>query len=179
MAIPSAVCQQKYTISAVVKDSSSGETLPGATVLVEGQRIGATTNEAGFFSLTLPEGTYTLQFLFTGFQSKKLVLELNKNIHLDIEIPENISIEQEVIVTSDKSTKNVDRVEMGLVELDIEKIRALPAMMGEVDIMKTIQLLPGIQAGGEGNTGLYVRGGGADQNLVLLDDALIYNTGHL
>lgn len=171
--------QNKVTISGYIKDSLSGETLPGATIILPESQLGTASNHYGFFSITINEGKHAILIQYVGYRSKQLILDINKDIHLNIEIREDIQLEKEVVITSKNSRRNIESPEMGVVEIDIDKVKSLPAIMGEADIMKTIQLLPGVQASGEGNTGMFVRGGGADQNLVLLDEATIYNTGHL
>jgi len=171
--------QQKYTLSGYVKDSMNGESLVGANIFVENLAKGVSTNQYGFFSLTLPEGSYTLRFTFLGFQEKKIDVELDEDIRLNVQLVSEAIQTDEVVVKGKKDDKNVSSTDMGQVELTTEKMKTLPALLGEVDVMKTLQLLPGIQSAGEGISGLYVRGGGPDQNLVLLDNAVVYNTGHL
>jgi hypothetical protein len=170
--------QGKFTISGYVKDSANGENLMDAAVFVVELTKGASTNSYGFYSLTLPEGKYTLRVTYIGYAAQQMVIDLNKDTRLNIELSNKTSEMQEVVVTGKKSD-NVESTDLGRQEVSIETSKALPAFMGEVDILKTIQLLPGIMSSGEGNTGFYVRGGGADQNLVLLDNATVYNTGHL
>ncbi len=171
--------QQKFTISGYVKDSLSGETLIQATVFVEELGRGAATNEYGFYSLTLPEGSYHLQFNYLGYKTKNEYIKLGSDLRLNIDLRGAYVETKEVVITGEKKDANVSSTDMGRQELKIEQTKAIPALLGEVDIIKAIQLLPGIQSSGEGNTGFYVRGGGPDQNLVLLDDAVVYNTGHL
>lgn len=171
---------EKFTVSGYVRDASSGESLIGANVFVEGERlIGATTNVYGFFSLTLPAGDYLLKASYLGYRDWSQAVSLNADLRLSFEMmPDALALE-EVVVTSQRQDENVEGTEMGTIALSIDKIKSIPALFGEVDVIKAIQLLPGVQAAGEGNSGIYVRGGGIDQNLVLLDDALVYNTGHL
>jgi hypothetical protein len=170
--------QNKYSISGYVRDSASGETLIGASVTINGDPRGVSTNSYGFFSITLPEGRYKLLCTYVGYNSKLINIDLRNNITLNFDMHPRNQL-QDVVITSRRRDANVKDARMGKVDLSINRIKEVPAFMGEVDILKTIQLLPGIRNSGEGNTGLYVRGGGPDQNLIILDDAVVYNTGHL
>jgi len=176
--LASIVYSQKYTISGYVKDNSNGEELIGTNVYVKELGKGTITNQYGFYSITLPKGKYTLQVSFIGYQDYSKIINLNKNTKLNINISTKAIQTKEVVISSERG-KNVESTQMGAVKLPVEKIKELPAFMGEVDVLKTIQLLPGVQSGGEGNTGFYVRGGGPDQNLILLDEATVYNASHL
>ncbi|MCB9310259.1 MAG: TonB-dependent receptor [Lewinellaceae bacterium] len=173
--------QSKYTVSGYVKDARSGETLIGANVFVKSEtESGASTNTYGFYSISLPEGDYELICSYLGYQEKQISLNLHQNQTLNIEMTEGVIID-EVVISADKEEKrkNVESTQMGTIELPVENIKLLPAIFGEVDLLKAIQLLPGVLSSGEGNAGFYVRGGGPDQNLVLLDEALVYNAGHM
>lgn len=174
---PSATQAPKYTLSGYIKDSADGESMLQAAVFVQELGKGATTNEYGFYSLTLPEGDYTLKISYVGYQTIIAKVGLHEDIRYNVALTSGVQI-QEVVITGEKS-QNVESTQMGKVEITTEQAKSLPALLGEVDILKTLQLLPGIQSSGEGNSGFYVRGGGPDQNLVLLDDAVVYNTGHL
>ncbi len=172
--------QVKHTISGYVKDSRTGETLIGANVFLENDATtGTVTNTYGFFSITLPEGPQLLVFSYLGYQSRIEPLILNANINLNIGMDKGIAM-QEVVVSAagEEEDENVQSTSMGRVTLPMEQIKVLPALLGEVDVLKTLQLLPGVSSAGEGSSGFYVRGGGADQNLVLLDEAVVYNSGH-
>lgn len=169
----------KYTVSGYIKDAANGENLMGASVYVVELNKGTNTNDYGFYSLTLPAGRYTLRISYVGFAIQTKTLELNKDLRLNIEMGSSIQEVQEVVITGERKGENVESTDMGKQEIAIEQAKALPALLGEVDVLKVIQLLPGIQATGEGNSSFYVRGGGPDQNLVLLDGAVVYNTGHL
>lgn len=171
--------QEKHTISGYVQDASSGEELIGATLRVlEREGTGTTTNVYGFYSLTLPEGTYTLEYNYVGYQKEVRELELDQDLKLNISLqPAELEL-QEVVVQSERQDANVSEINMSREKLSIERVKKLPALFGEVDVMKTIQLLPGVQSAGEGTTGLFVRGGAADQNLILLDEATVYNASH-
>src|SRR5690554_5063310 len=172
---------ENFTINGYVTDNYNGETLIGANVYVieeDGSKKGVSTNIYGFYSLRLNSGQYELHFSYVGYTSIVKKIKLNKNIELNVELTEGREL-QEVVVTSERKDENVRSTDMGKVELDIEAIKSIPAFMGEVDVIKVMQLMPGVQAAGEGNSGIYVRGGGPDQNLVLLDGAVVYNPGHL
>ncbi len=169
----------KYTISGFIKDSLNGETLIGATVVVSGKTKGINSNQYGFFSLTLEAGDYVFACSYIGYQPKLFALKLDGNQQINIELLPKTTLAEEVIVSTKKRDANVKNAQMGKFVLPIEVIKNVPAFLGEVDLLKTIQLLPGIRNAGEGSAGLYVRGGGPDQNLILLDDAPVYNTGHL
>jgi hypothetical protein len=171
--------QGKFTVSGYIKDAANGESLMSASVYVVELGKGANTNEYGFYSLSLPAGSYTLKISYVGFSTIERKIDLTKDERMNIEMG-NVAVEaQEVVVTSERRDANVESTDMGKQEIKVEVSKSLPALLGEVDVLKTLQLLPGIQAAGEGNSGFYVRGGGPDQNLVLLDDAVVYNTGHL
>ena len=172
--------QNKYTISGFVRDSASGEMLIGTAVIVkELESTGASTNAYGFYSITIPEGNYSIATQLIGYKSKLYKVELKQNVKLDIKLSENASQLSEVTVTSEKKDENITKTQMGVEQLDVKQINSIPVLFGEKDILKTIQLLPGIQSAGDGNSGFYVRGGGADQNLILLDEAPVYNASHL
>lgn len=175
----SAGAQEKYTISGTITDAANGETMIGTNVFVEPLMKGTTTNVYGFFSMTIPEGDYTLKVSFLGYETYSQQISLNKDFELNLELKESGFAKDEVVVQGEKSDKNTKSSKMSTVEVPIQQIKELPALAGEVDIIKTIQLLPGVQSGSEGNAGLYVRGGGPDQNLVLLDEAVVYNASHL
>ncbi|MBL4863119.1 MAG: TonB-dependent receptor, partial [Crocinitomicaceae bacterium] len=170
--------QEMSTLSGYVTDGRSGETMIGAKVYIPSIRQGTITNNYGFYSLTVPEGSYTVEFRMGGLETETEFVDLSKDVRLDKEMATNVQIIEEVIVTA-KSEDNVKSTKIGQIELDIDEIKTLPAFMGEVDIIKTIQLLPGVSSAAEGGQGFYVRGGGPDQNLVLLDEAVVYNAAHL
>ena len=175
----SASAQNKFTISGYVKDSLNGETLIGATITVQGLSKGINSNQYGFYSITLTEGKYTLLCSFVGYRYKAVQLNLNSDTKINFEVLPKTSLSQEVVVSTKKRDANVKNAQMGKFTLPIEQIKSIPAFLGEVDLLKTIQFLPGVRNAGEGSAGIYVRGGGPDQNLILLDDAPVYNTGHL
>jgi len=172
--------QNKYTISGYVKDVKSGEQLIGATLVVkELPATGTTANAYGFYSLTLPEGKYTLSAQFTGYQTKPEVIELNKSTKLDFALSDAETELNEVVVTDEKRDQNITQTQMGMDKLDIQQIKNIPVIFGEKDVLKTLQLLPGVKSAGDGSSGFYVRGGNTSQNLILLDEATVYNASHL
>lgn len=172
--------QEKFTLNGYIKDALSGETLIGATITVKGSGKTVTSNNFGFFSITLNKGKYQLSCSYIGYQSKELEIDLNANTEQLIQLLPNTAIVlQDVTVSARRRDNNVKTAQMGKMELSVNTAKALPAFLGEVDILKTLQLMPGVRNAGEGNAGFYVRGGGPDQNLILLDDAVVYNTGHL
>lgn len=170
---------QKATISGYITDKSTGENLFGCGIFIKEIKKTAYTNDYGFYSITLDTGTYTLRVVFVGLKSFEATVSLKKDTRLNIGMVSEASVIDEVTITTNKAEKNTKSTDLGKVDLDIEKIKTLPAFLGEVDVLKTIQLLPGVLAAGEGNAGFYVRGGGPDQNLVLLDEAPVYNASHL
>ena len=171
--------QEKFTLNGYIKDSLTGETLIGANLSIPIEHKGIISNQYGFYSITLVKGKYQFLCSFIGYQPKLLLLDLNHNQQLDFNLVSNTAVINNVTVVAKKRDNNIKTAQMGKFELNINTAKAIPAFLGEVDILKTLQLLPGIRNAGEGNAGFYVRGGGADQNLILLDDAVVYNTGHL
>ncbi|RIH65375.1 TonB-dependent receptor [Mariniphaga sediminis] len=174
------VAQPKYVLSGNVSDEQTGESLIGATVLVESLRgTGAVSNNYGFYSLSLPEGEYTILFQFVGYKTKVIPIKLDAHRKLDIEL-EGASFElSHVEVKSQRADRNITSVNMGNIQMIPEQIESIPVIFGEPDVLKTIQLTPGVKPAGEGNSGFHVRGGGIDQNLILLDEAPVYSTSHL
>jgi hypothetical protein len=171
---------QNYTLSGFIKDKNSGETLIGANVKnAKNLAQNTSSNGYGFYSMTLPKGRYELIASYIGYKDFSLTIELDGNKKLDLEMFGDDFVMQEVVVTAQEKDKNVQSTEMGTIGLQMENVKKLPALMGEIDIIKTLQLLPGVKSAGEGGTGFYVRGGGPDQNLILLDEATVYNSGHL
>ncbi len=169
----------KHTISGYVKDGSNGEAVLGASVYIKELKKGTSTNQYGFYSLTVEKGTWTLVVSIIGFEDFSQQVTLDKDMRINIPVKPSVITTQEVEINAEKTNKNVTGTEMGTNKLDIEQIKLLPSFMGEVDVLKTIQLLPGVQSAGDGNSGFYVRGGGPDQNLILLDEAVVYNASHL
>ncbi len=171
--------QQKYTISGSVNETSSNETLIGVNVTIPELKTGVTTNEYGFYSITIPEGTYTISVSYLGFKdiSKKIVLDSNKKINFAL--TEAVEQLNEVIVTENTEKLDIRKPQMSVNSLSAETIKRIPVVLGEADVIKSIILLPGVTNAGEGSSGFNVRGGAADQNLILLDEAIIYNSSHL
>ena len=179
------ICQEvvgqevKFTLSGYVKDAESGEELIGAAIYVAELSTGVSTNEYGFFSLTLPKGNYAILVSYIGYQQKKQQYVFDKNQAINFELFPEGAVLEEVVISSKKETANVEDVEMSQINLQVKQIKKMPALLGEVDIIKAIQLLPGVATVGEGTSGFYVRGGGVDQNLILLDEAPVFNASHL
>lgn len=168
--------QSKFTISGYVTEANSGEAIIGAKVVIPSLNQGAATNNYGFYSLTVPSGKYQVEFRTVIYSTEIKDVELTKDVKLNVEVgTKNLN----EIKLSGKKGENVNSTQMGQVALEMETIKTLPAFMGEVDVIKTIQLLPGVSSVSEGGQGFYVRGGGPDQNLVLLDEAVVYNAAHL
>jgi len=171
--------QENFTISGYITDYESGETLIGATALVKELGNGAVSNEYGFYSISVPEGSYTLEFSYIGFGNIIKSVSLSANYKLDIELGEMKNELAEVVVTAKEEDSNVREVSMSVNKLDITTIKSMPTLLGEVEIIRSLQLLPGVNSVGEGATGFNVRGGSIDQNLILLDEAPVYNSSHL
>ena len=171
--------QDKFTLNGYITDKESGESLIGATVYINELNAGTVTNAYGFYSITLDEGTYSLDFRYIGYVSMSRSIDLNSNQKIDIEL-EGDDIQLENIVISDQAEDfNISSIEMSTAKLDMSKISEIPTFLGENDIIKAIQLLPGVSSVGEGASGFNVRGGSVGQNLVLLDEATVYNSSHL
>ena len=172
--------QEKFTISGTLKGQADGETLLGATIWFKGTSIGTTTNAYGFYSLTAPKGDYTLVISYIGYQTIEEPITLDKNTKFDFELVETAGQLDEVVVTAEESKKvNLRTPQMSVAKLSNQTIKQIPAVLGEVDVIKSLQLLPGVTNAGDGASGFNVRGGAEDQNLVLLDEAIIYNASHL
>ena len=171
--------QEKYSVSGTIKDGKNGETLFGATVYLKGTTNGAVTNEYGFYSITAPKGTYTLIVSFLGYEnvSKEITLDVDQTVNFEIK-EASTSLETVVIEAEESERVNIRKPQMSVSKLNAATIKQMPVVLGEVDVIKSIQMLPGVTNGGEGTAGFNVRGGAADQNLVLLDEAIIYNTSH-
>ena len=170
---------QNFSISGSVKDSKNGETVIGATVYLKELNKAVFTNQYGFYSLSAPKGKYTLVLSYVGYKTIEQLVDLDKNTSVNASFTSLETNLAEVEINAKGDNENVSNSQMGSVNLDMAEIKKIPAFMGEVDILKTISLLPGVKNAGDGNTGFYVRGGGPDQNLILLDEATIYNASHL
>ena len=172
--------QPKHTISGTVKDKNTGESLIGAIVgLVGDKTVSTASNEHGFYSLTIPEGAYRLDVTCMGYIPLTQNIVLDKSRRFDFSLEENVRELQEIVVSARTKDENVTRTQVGMEKMEMKEIAQIPVLMGERDILKIVQLTPGVKPTGEGNTGFYVRGGNADQNLILLDNALVYNVSHL
>lgn len=174
--------QERATLSGYIKDSNNGEDLIGATVIVSGTSgvgQGAVTNVYGFYSITLPPGSYDVQFRFVGYQTIQRTVDLTENQRIDLELsPEAVQL-QELIIKGEPDDINVSGIQMSSNKMDIQTIQRIPTLLGEVDVLKSIQMLPGVSTVGEGASGFNVRGGSVGQNLVLLDEAPVYNSSHM
>ena len=171
--------RKKYTISGHIKDSKTGEAMIGATIMLkEMPQIGTVSNAYGFYSLTVSEGTYTMITRFMGYTPFSQQVVMKQNVKLNIELLEKGVEQKAVVVTGEKKDENIKEIQMGMEKLDVKSIQDIPVLFGEKDVIKTVQLLPGVKSGGDGNTGFYVRGGAADQNLILLDEANVYSASH-
>ncbi len=171
--------QKKYTISGYVKSASSGEELIGANIIVRSLSVGVSSNVYGFYSLTLEEGTYEVTYSFIGFDEVTKTIDLTQNQQIDLELKETVNELDVVEISSDGAEQNVNSIEMSVNKIDSKTIKKIPALLGEADVVRSVLLLPGVTTVGEGSTGFNVRGGGIDQNLVLLDEAPVYNSSHL
>ena len=170
---------QNVSLSGYLEDLETGESLIGANVLIKELNIGCSTNNYGFFSLTIPKGEYTIICSYIGYDNinRKIIINKDKSEKFKLS-PSSFQID-EVTISTKKEDYNIKSSDLGNVELEVKKLEKLPVLMGEKDILKTLQLLPGVQSGSEGSSGFYVRGGGPDQNLILLDEGTIYNASHL
>ncbi len=170
---------QQFTISGYIKDGTNGEVLIGSTVFVKEISGGSVSNVYGFYSITLPAGTYNLDFSYIGFKTTSKEFELNQDIRFDVELGTADEQLEEVVISAEALDENVSSLESSVSELDIQSIKKVPVFAGEVDIIRSIQFLPGVSTVGEGASGFNVRGGSVGQNLVLLDEAPVYQSSHL
>lgn len=180
LALGPAAAQSRFTISGTVQDATSGENLTGATVRVrELPGVGTGANAYGFYTLTVPAGTYTLEASFVGYASQPRTLTIGASQRIDFKLKPSGNDLNEVIVTGRSADANISKAQMGVETLDLKQIAKVPVLFGEKDVIKTLTLLPGIKTAGEGSSGFSVRGGAVDQNLILLDEAPVYNASHL
>jgi hypothetical protein len=179
MLISFQVFGQTFTISGYMKDKTNGEGLIGATAYIEELGTGVVSNVYGFYSISLPKGNYSITYSYIGFESQVKQVDLAQNQNFNIMLEASIKEIEEVVISSERKDRNVESIDMSMEKLPVKMIQKLPSFMGEVDVIKSIQLLPGIQSGGEGSSGLYVRGGGPDENLMVLDEAPVYNASHM
>lgn len=171
--------QQKYTLSGSISEGNSNETLIGVTVAFPELKTGVTTNEYGFYSITLPEGTYIVLVSYLGFKEVEELITLSKDRRIDFKLEEQAELLEEVIVTENVEKMDIRKPQMSVNTLSVNTIKKIPVILGEADVIKSILLLPGVTNAGEGASGFNVRGGAADQNLILLDEAIIFNSSHL
>ena len=171
--------QKKYTLSGTISEEKSNETLIGVTIAVPELRTGVTTNEYGFYSLTLPEGEYEIQVSYLGFHDIVRTILLSENQKINFQLLEEAEQLEEVVVTEDIEKMDIRKPQMSVNTMSIETIKKIPVILGEADVIKSILLLPGVTSAGEGASGFNVRGGAVDQNLILLDEAIIFNSSHL
>jgi hypothetical protein len=171
--------QEKHTISGTISDTNNNETLIGVNIIANGTKSYAITNEYGFYSLTLPKGDYEIVISYVGFTSISEKISLTQNIKKNYSLSESGQELKEVVITTEKTTANIRKPEMSVNKLSISTIKKMPVVLGEVDVIKSILFLPGVTNAGEGQSGFNVRGGGADQNLILLDEATIFNSSHV
>jgi len=171
--------QEKFTLSGTISDSKNNETLIGVNIFIPSLKIGTTTNEYGFYSLSVPKGEYDIEISYVGYQTIQKHISLHQDTKSNFSIKEGGEELQEVVITENKGKINVKSPEMSVNKLSISTIKKMPVVLGEVDVIKSILLLPGVTNAGEGASGFNVRGGGADQNLILLDEATIFNSSHV
>ncbi len=171
--------QTKYTISGIISEASSNETLIGVTIAIPALRTGVTTNEYGFYSLTLPEGVYELQISYLGYQDLISTVSFTSDQKINFQLAEQAEELEEVVVIENAEKLNISKPQMSVNSLSVKTIKNIPVVLGEADIIKSLLLLPGVSNAGEGASGFNVRGGAADQNLILLDEATIFNSSHL
>jgi hypothetical protein len=171
--------QERFTISGTVTAKNTKETLFGVNVVISNLKIGATTNEYGYYVFNAPKGKHTITVSYLGYKTLEQTIEVSQNTRLNFSLEEEDQLLQEVVVTDRKNKAEIQKPEMSVNKLSMQEVKRLPVLLGEVDILKTILNLPGVTNAGEGQSGFNVRGGGADQNLILLDEATIYNSSHL
>ena len=169
---------RNYTISGYMQDSSTGEKLIGANIFDAKSLSGTTSNTYGFYSLTLPKDSVNLTLSYIGYESTNIKFKLRRDTVINIDFNSAVELET-VVVNAEKSVRIEEETQMSVVDVPIAQIKKIPALLGEVDVLKALQLLPGVQSGGEGQNGLYVRGGSPDQNLILLDGVPVYNVSHV
>lgn len=171
--------QEKFSISGTLKDSASGETLIGVSIYDKDNYQGTVSNEYGFYSLSLNQGTHNIQVSYLGYNTVSKTIDLNKNQTLNFSLVENIEGLEEIVLTTTSEKISIKKAEMSVNKMKVKTIKEIPAILGEVDVLKSITTLPGVTTAGEGQSGFNVRGGAVDQNLVLLDEATLFNTSHL
>jgi hypothetical protein len=176
--LSSLVQAQKYTISGSIKDAASGESLIGAYIYNIPSHHGTTANNYGFYSITLPQDSVHLRISYVGYEKQIASFRLSKDTTINFALTSGNTL-KEVVISGTVEDQIQETTRMGTIDVPVEQIKAMPALLGEVDVLKVLQLLPGVQSGAEGSSGLYVRGGGPEQNLILLDGVPVYNASHL
>ncbi len=179
LGISTGVFGQSVTLSGYIKDIATGESLPAASVYINELKKGVKANMYGYYSISVAPGTYTVRVSYVGFSTLEKSIKMDADEKQNFELSRRSTETKKVVVKTKKSDANVQSTEVGMHQLSVADVKKLPVILGEVDILKAIQLLPGVNSAGEGQSGFYVRGGGPDQNLILLDDAPVYNSGHL
>lgn len=169
----------KTNLSGYVKDITNGEELIGVTIYVKELKTGAISNAYGYYSLNLPQGNYTIDYSYLGYQTQSKIVSLKTDVVMNVELKPAVQQLNEVVITSERKDANISRNVMSAQKIEVTAIRRIPALMGEVDLLKAIQLLPGVVSAGEGTSSFSVRGGAIDQNLIILDEATVYNASHL
>ncbi len=170
--------QKRFSISGIVKDTKNGEELVGATIAVKELKTGVTTNAYGFYSISLLPGNYTIEVSYLGYETQQHKIELTADVKLNISLVEQQRQLKEIVISENKEEKHIKQTKMSVVTMEMKEVKKIPLLMGEMDVIKAVQLLPGIQAAGDGSTNMIVRGGNIDQNLILLDEAIVYNPSH-
>ncbi|HYG19728.1 MAG TPA: TonB-dependent receptor, partial [Ohtaekwangia sp.] len=174
-----ACAQDKVTLNGYIRDAENGEELIGVSVYVTQLKAGTVTNAYGFYAITIPEGVYEVQYSYLGYQTQVDTISLNANVSRNISLAVASTVMEEVVITERREDENVADVQMSRNSVDIARLKKLPALFGEVDIIKNIQMMPGVISAGEGTSAFFVRGGSADQNLILIDEAPVYDPSHL
>ena len=174
-----ALGQEKLTLSGYVKDANTGENLIAAVIRVSDLNLSTYSNNYGFYSISIPAGTHEIELSFVGYANKVETIQISADKRHNFELTPNSSVIEEVVVTGKKEEDHVTSAQMGNLKFTMEELKNIPVLFGEKDLLKSIQLLPGVSSGGEGSANFYVRGGGGDQNLILLDEATVYNASHL
>jgi hypothetical protein len=169
----------KFTLSGYVKDGANSETLPGALIGIRGTTFNAISNAYGFYSISLAPGIYTLDVRYLGFQMLSRAVELRNDLKVQLELESSSTDMKEVVISGGNRNESIQQTQMGIMAVSMKTVKQLPALLGEADVVRTLQYLPGVSTVGEGAPGFNVRGGGIDQNLILLDEAPVYNSAHL
>ncbi len=176
---PGAWAQEKVTLNGYIKDAANGEELLGVTIYIPSLKAGTITNDYGFYALTVPKGTYEVRFSYVGYKEVIRTLDLQADVSLNVTMQTDATIMEEIVIDEKPLDENVVAVQMSKHALNMNQVRKLPALFGEIDIIKNIQMMPGVITAGEGNSSFFVRGGSADQNLILIDEAPVYDPSHL